>query len=171
MTRLPGMGSHESTRSITDEWLTPPRIVRALGHFDLDPCSPVDRPWDTADVHMTREDDGLEAPWHGRVWMNPPYSEVERWMAKLARWGHGTALVFARVETEWWFQSVWPQADAILFPRQRIRFLRPDGTEPKAGPGAPSALVAYGMLDADNLLESGIAGAFVRNPVLTQGAT
>ena len=30
------------------EWLTPPYVLDALGEFDLDPCSPVVRPWDTA---------------------------------------------------------------------------------------------------------------------------
>jgi len=24
----------------TDEWLTPPKIIKSLGEFDLDPCSP-----------------------------------------------------------------------------------------------------------------------------------
>lgn len=28
-----------------DEWLTPPEIVQSLGSFDLDPCSPIARPW------------------------------------------------------------------------------------------------------------------------------
>jgi hypothetical protein len=36
-----------------DEWLTPQFIVQALGAFDLDPCAPVNRPWDTARTHYT----------------------------------------------------------------------------------------------------------------------
>jgi hypothetical protein len=167
--RLPGMGSHESTRAESDEWLTPPHIVRALGEFDLDPCSPVDRTWDTAKNHLTREDDGLDAAWFGRVWLNPPYSEVERWIARLALYGRGTALVFARVETGWWFDHIWPKASAVLFPRTRIRFMRADGTTPTAGSGAPSALVAYGARDADWLASSGIAGAYVTAPRVQEG--
>ena len=31
-----GIGGHQRTRGRTDEWLTPPAIVRALGPFDLD---------------------------------------------------------------------------------------------------------------------------------------
>ena len=46
-----------------DEWLTPPAIIAALGPFDLDPCSPIHRPWDTAKRHFTRLDDGLSMPW------------------------------------------------------------------------------------------------------------
>lgn len=34
------LSSHQSARMKNDEWLTPPEIVRALGPFDLDPCSP-----------------------------------------------------------------------------------------------------------------------------------
>lgn len=43
--RNSGFGGHERPfRGDTDEWLTPPHILRALGDFDLDPCSPVNRP-------------------------------------------------------------------------------------------------------------------------------
>ena len=37
-----------------DEWLTPPNILLALGAFDLDPCAPIVRPWDTAALHYTK---------------------------------------------------------------------------------------------------------------------
>ena len=50
-----------------DEWLTPPEILRPLGAFDLDPCAPIMRPWDTAAKHLNVNDDGLSQPWHGRV--------------------------------------------------------------------------------------------------------
>ncbi|WP_223160903.1 phage N-6-adenine-methyltransferase [Salinicola aestuarinus] len=84
-----------------DEWLTPPSILEALGSFDLDPCSPVERPWDTASEHLTLHDDGLSAAWRGRVWLNPPYGrETGLWLEKLAEHGDGIALVFARTETE-----------------------------------------------------------------------
>lgn len=58
-----------------DEYLTPPTIIESLGVFDLDPCAPSDerRPWDTALVHFSEEDDGFPKEWEGRVWCNPPY--------------------------------------------------------------------------------------------------
>ncbi len=31
------MGSHQSTAMKTDNWLTPPEIISALGVFDTDP--------------------------------------------------------------------------------------------------------------------------------------
>lgn len=56
----------------SDEWYTPPYITKALGEFDLDPCAA--RGWITAKNHLYKEDDGLANEWHGRVWLNPPYS-------------------------------------------------------------------------------------------------
>ena len=68
-----GMGSHQSIKMQKDEWLTPPDLLEKLGTFDLDPCSPIVRPWDTAKHHYTIHDDGLSQTWFGRVWCNPPY--------------------------------------------------------------------------------------------------
>jgi hypothetical protein len=159
MTRsMAGMGRATDAK---DEWLTPPDIIDALGPFDLDPCSPVDRPWPTARQHFTYHDDGLERDWIGRVWLNPPYARVGDWMARLGRHGAGTALVFARTETEWFFSHVWPVASAVLFMRRRIHFHSVDGVRAPYNAGAPSVLVAYGIDDADRLAEAAIDGAFI----------
>jgi hypothetical protein len=157
------MGSHQSARMETDVWLTPPAIVDALGPFDLDPCSPLDRPWDTAAKHYTVEDDGLSHEWDGRVWMNPPYgAQAATWLERLAMHGVGIALVFARSETRLFFDWLWPHATALLFIEGRLYFHRPDGTRAKANSGAPSVLIAYGEQAARKLLNSSIAGARIR---------
>ena len=67
------LSAHQSAAMKHDEWLTPPEILRPLGAFDLDPCAPIMRPWDTAAKHLNVNDDGLSQPWHGRVWCNPPF--------------------------------------------------------------------------------------------------
>jgi len=78
-----------------DEWLTTPNIIHSLGSFDLDPCSPIKRPWDTAKTHYCIEDNGLDKEWFGRVWCNPPYGrETFVWLSKLASHGNGVALIF-----------------------------------------------------------------------------
>lgn len=64
---MAGMGAHQSAVMLKDEWLTPPEIIKALGRFDLDPCAPVCRPWDTAYRHYTIHDNGLAQAWRGRV--------------------------------------------------------------------------------------------------------
>lgn len=75
------LSSHQSAAMKHDEWLTPPEILRPLGAFDLDPCAPIMRPWDTAAKHLNVNDDGLRQPWHGRVWCNPPFGrEAVKWL-------------------------------------------------------------------------------------------
>lgn len=155
-----GMGSHQSAKMTKDEWLTPPDIIEALGPFDLDPCAPVVRPWPTASNHYTIEDDGLSQKWIGRVWLNPPYGDQTGvWLERLAFHGYGTALIFARTETETWHRWVWPHATLILFLRGRIYFHHVSGQQAKHNSGAPSALVAYGSTDASMLKSCGIRGA------------
>lgn len=162
MTQGLGMGGHHSHAVDTTSWLTPPEILQALGAFDLDPCAaPSPRPWPTAHHHIELPADGLAEPWFGRVWLNPPYGrDVGDWLARLAVHGRGTALVFARTETEWFRPRVWEAAAAILFIEGRLFFHRPDGTRAKSNSGAPSVLIAYGSADVDLLRRSGIRGKF-----------
>jgi hypothetical protein len=144
-----------------DEWLTPPEIIRALGPFDLDPCAPVHRPWDTAKHHYTIEDNGLMQPWFGRVFVNPPYGrQTPLWLERLKKHGNGIGLVFARTETRMFFEWVWPYADALLFLSGRIRFFHTDGT---AGghAGAPSCLLAFGKRNVVSLRGSHLGGVLV----------
>ena len=131
---------------LKDEWLTPPAIIEAVGPFDLDPCAPINRPWDTANKHYTVEDNGLLQSWEGLVWCNPPYGLVAaRWLERMAIHDHGVALIFARTETDMFFKYVWDRASAVLFIRGRLYFHHVDGTKAKANSGAPSVLVAYGQ--------------------------
>lgn len=155
------MGSHQSHGGGADEWLTPPSLIDEIGDFDLDPCAPIVRPWPTAHQHYTIEDDGLRQDWHGRVWLNPPYSTAGRWLARLADHNFGTALIFARTETRLWFDHVWPNATALLFLQGRLHFHYANGKRAAANSGAPSVLVAYGQCDADVLASRDVPGHFV----------
>lgn len=161
-----GMGRHQSATNESDEWLTPPEIIKALGRpFDLDPCSaPLPRPWETAKHYWTKDDDGLGRPWKGSVFLNPPYGGptiVGPWMKKMAAHGNGVALIFARTETEVFHRYVWESASAVLFLRGRLYFHRPDGSRAAANAGAPSCLIAYGLNNATRLARSGIRGKIV----------
>lgn len=164
MERLTGMGGHQSARMVKDEWLTPPEIIAALGPFDLDPCAPINRPWEMARSHFTIADNGLMREWFGRVWMNPPYGTptiVGPWMRRMAEHNRGVALIFARTETELFFETVWGRASALLFVKGRLHFHHVDGTRAAANAGAPSVLIAYGHEDAAALRDCSIAGQFV----------
>lgn len=155
------IGGHHNPIAKSETWLTPPYILAALGPFDLDPCAPMVRPWDTATRHYTIEDDGLRQPWDGRVWLNPPYAHAGKWLHRLAEHGHGTALIFARTETALWFNHVWPRATGILFVRGRLYFHHRDGKRARANSGAPSVLVAYGPADAAVLAAEPVPGRYV----------
>ena len=156
------MGGHQSHASLKDEWLTPPEIVDALGPFDLDPCAPIDRPWDTAVEHFTINDNGLNKDWRGRVWCNPPYGKKSAaWLDRMAEHRNGVALIFARTETVMFFEHVWSGAAALLFIKGRLHFHHVDGSRARANAGAPSVLVAYGEENAKALINSNIVGAYV----------
>lgn len=173
-----GIGGHHSASMRTDEWLTPPEIIKGLGPFDLDPCAPIAgrRPWPTATLHYTADINGLAQPWpmESFVWLNPPYGPpavVTPWMQKMMQHGHGIALIFARTETDMFFRFVWDTAAGVLFIRSRLHFysIGDDGKaeRAKANAGAPSCLVAYGreahnrLRDSHRLEAAGIRGEFV----------
>lgn len=150
--RKSGMGSHESARMRTDEWLTPPYIIESLGEFDLDPCSPVNRPWDTAKHHYNINDDGLSKDWFGRVWLNPPYgNQTAKWLEKLSVHKNGIALIFARTETRMFFDHIWDKADGLLFFKGRLFFHYVNGEKASMNAGAPSVLIAYGNQNVEAL--------------------
>ena len=48
-------------------------LHRAGLMFDLDPASPGPGHWVPARRTLTKKDDGLACPWHGLVFMNPPF--------------------------------------------------------------------------------------------------
>jgi hypothetical protein len=159
------LGSHQSANAGTHTWLTPPDIIEALGPFDLDPCAcPLPRPWATAVTMWTREDGALRREWGGRIWLNPPFGPkplVTAFMRRMVQHGRGTALLFARTETEVFFETVWDAATSILFVKGRPHFHHKDGRRAGANSGAPICLIAYGTDDADRLRTSGIAGRYL----------
>jgi hypothetical protein len=79
----------------------------------------------------------------------------------MAAHGRGTALLFARTDTEMFFKSVWAEATGILFLRGRPHFHDQLGRRAPHNSGAPVCLIAYGDRDADRLRGSAIHGRYV----------
>lgn len=169
--RLKGLGGHQSANMGKDEWLTPPDILQALGPFDLDPCAPVTPPWPIAQRTFSVLDNGLRQPWHGFVWCNPPYGrDTGPWLKRLAQHGSGIALIFARTETEMFFDAAWRAASSMLFLEGRLYFHHVSGERAAANSGAPSVLLGFGD-EADRRLRGcGFAGAYVAGWTVLKGA-
>lgn len=128
----------------SDEHLTPPEIIKALGPFDLDPFAPIKRPWPTAKKHYTFLDNGFMLPWSGFVWLNPPYnSNTIIWVSnKAAAYKNCIMLLFARTETKSWQNFILPSAYKIFFISGRLSFYTNQGVKQNPSP-APSALICY----------------------------
>jgi len=137
-----------------DEWLTPPEIIKSLGVFDLDPCAPINRPWDTARHHHTKVDNGLLKNWYGRVWCNPPYGrETFKWLSKLADHKNGIALIFARTETIGFHSEIWNKADSVFFFKGRLKFYHITGAQGGTA-NAPSCLVSYSKENTESIIKA-----------------
>lgn len=156
------LGFNKELSDENDEWLTPLEIIKALGEFDIDPCSPINRPWNTAKKHYNINDDGLKQEWEGRIWCNPPYGKkTKKWLKKLSKHNNGIALIFARTETKNFFDYIWENATAILFIKGRLKFYDVKGIQ-SDNAGAPSCLIAYGKKNAEALHDSKIKGKYIK---------
>jgi hypothetical protein len=132
--------AHVAQSSGNNEWYTPPKYLdaarRVLGTIDTDPASSdTAQTFVNATTYYTEETNGLEHPWHGRVWMNQPYAQplISQFIDKLAtdvENGNVTeAIVLVNNGTETaWGQTLIGAAAAVCFPRGRIKFLDSTGT-------------------------------------------
>jgi hypothetical protein len=151
------MAEHEPSIGLSSDWYTPPEYFTALGLvFDLDPCSPGPDHWVPAKQIYTIENDGLIQPWHGLVFMNPPYGGRNGhvpWLVKFLDHGNGIAIVRAYTSSGWWHEHVVPRAELLLFPKGKTKFIRPDGTVGTA-PGHGVVLIGMGEIACTALRNS-----------------
>jgi phage N-6-adenine-methyltransferase len=120
-----------------DEWYTPARYIElartVMGAIDLDPASN-DHAQKTvrASAYYTEETNGLDKPWHGRVWCNPPYSKklmpafAEKIVTEVAggRVEQAVVLVNNCTDTRW-FDDLARASSAICLTVGRIKFMSP----------------------------------------------
>jgi phage N-6-adenine-methyltransferase len=134
---------------MSNEWHTPLDLTADLqraigGRFDVDPASGCE-PVSIARTTYTKADNGLEQPWFGNVFVNPPYDRtIADWMEKAHteaqkdRVDRVVALIPARASTQWWHNHV-SAADALCLIEGRLKF---GGSDSNAR--FPCALVVYG---------------------------
>lgn len=164
-----------------DDWETPDSVYGALNakySFTLDPCATADN-FKHAN-YFSPEDNGLERPWTyeddfmgpqpERVFVNPPYSQVEKWIDKgISEMKNNKALsvflVPARTDTKWFAKAV-KSASRIVFVSGRIKFLK-DGVSCKSPP-FPSAIIVFG--EQNNYLDQrGVEIRFIDRKTLEHG--
>ena len=139
-----------SVSNKTDCWYTPPSIVelviQVLGEINLDPCADDGRHI-AATKHYTFDDNGLEQPWCGKIYMNPPYSHPGLWMKKLqlefetGNVDEAIALVPAATDTNWLSPVL--KTQPVCFWKGRIKFLGQD-YQPKLSARQSHVLVYWG---------------------------
>lgn len=131
--------------SKTDMWATPQDFFDALDaefHFTLDACAVKENAKCAA--YYTPEQNGLDQPWTGRVWCNPPYGRnVGQWVKKAhdtASGGGGFVVMLlpARTDTRWFHDYIYGKTE-VRFIKGRLKF----GGCQNAAP-FPSMVVIFG---------------------------
>ena len=119
--------------SLTDKWNTPESIYKKLDaefHFDYDPCP----------EHPSF--DGLNIEWGDCNFINPPFSNWQKWVKKgYEQWIHNKLCVFllaARTDTKAFHEIMLPYATEIRFIKGRLKF---GGS--KYGAPFPSMIVIF----------------------------
>jgi len=147
--------AHVAHNSGNSEWYTPAELItlarEVMGDIDCDPAtSAVANETVKAKTYYTAQTDGLTKPWHGRVWMNPPYAQplirdfCSAASAKFEQGEISQAIVLVNNATETaWFQQLLTTSTAVCFLRGRVKFVDPQGN-PNGAPLQGQALVYFG---------------------------
>jgi len=146
--------NHRAQGSGVNEWYTPETYLIAardvMGGIDLDPAtSSLANERVRAECIFTEDDNGLIHDWHGRVWLNPPYSQpaiahfADKVVAEYSQGNIDAAIVLTHNYTDTaWFHTLAKASAAICFTRGRIAFESPDGR--KASPTQGQAFFYFG---------------------------
>lgn len=122
----------EGTTPTNEEWYTPSYYVelarRAMGSITLDPASN-DFAQQTvrAEYYYTKECSGLENPWWGNVFCNPPYGRTQRAFINraIALYNKGKidqAIFLLNRSGGAWYLEVKDQCNAVCEVSKRIAF-------------------------------------------------
>lgn len=146
MSTLFDMGDIPEKSTGDNEWYTPSYLIEAarkvMGSIYLDPasCPEANQTVRAARIY-TKDDDGLQLPWAGPLWLNPPYglipvssgtnwqgkSAMHAWISKLiAEHKQGNvaqAILLTKADPkQLWFQLLWDYP--LCFVSDRVYFLR-----------------------------------------------
>jgi len=140
---------HLASIKVHDEWETPMHIyAKACADYSiypkLDICA-------TDKNHVclewyTKEQDAFKQPWNQSFFMNPPYSDVKRWVQRaytqhIRHKVNAMGLVYAKTDTKWWHEFVEGIAE-VHFIKGRIKFFI-NGQQSKNSAPYPSCWIIW----------------------------
>lgn len=143
-----------------DTYGTPARYVfigdSAMGGIDLDPATNVTAQGKIvkAKKFYTIDDNGLEQPWAGRVWLNPPFSNPKVWAEKLLNEldeGNVTAatmLINTDNSTQCW-RMLAMEAKWVAFPPERISFWLDEPSNERRGNEYCQTMFFFGEINEE----------------------
>ena len=168
-------------RSTTDdEWYTPAFIIEAVrdafgGTIDCDPCSPgKKKSVVNAQTTYTKGQNGLNRrnPWPGNVFVNPPFSDTEPWIARaieeVTTIDDGRKIyVLLPVHPEVEYQSTLIKAATnILLLADRVSFLK---SKSKTKTTGRSSIMIVGLnASTQPLMDAGLDGIVMMSLSATQ---
>lgn len=132
--------------SKTDLWETPQDLFDELNDefgFDIDVCATPENA--KCEKYYTKENNGLDQPWYGVVWCNPPYGrEIGKWVRKAYETNfrennYIVMLLPARTDTKWFHEYIYKNKRVeIRFLKGRLKF----GNSKNSAP-FPSMIVIF----------------------------
>ena len=134
---------------------TPKWVYESLGYFDIDPCAGAKTTIANTNYRICKGSDGLNLPWFGFVWCNPPFSQKAIWANKMIEHGNGILILPERGSAPW-FGPLAQKSGTYFVMGKKINFL--------GGPSSNnlgSVLFLFGKEAVARIKQSGLPGHFV----------
>ena len=138
-------------KSEKDDWQTPPRVwqpIKDMDEISLDPCA---GEIEFAENNFHLPTDGLLEDWFDVVFVNPPFSEKEKWLKKsVQEFKYGAAkriyvITPDSTNTSWWNDYIATDFSVSWFPNGRVEYIQPGEEDDTSGVSFGSAVSVIGQ--------------------------
>jgi hypothetical protein len=104
----------QQSQLTSDDHYTPKWVFDRIGLcFDLDVAAPPNgAPFVPCKNYLTQYDDGLTVEWSGLVFMNPPFSNITKWVNKFI--AHNNGICLLPVVKSQWYYDLWDSKARIV---------------------------------------------------------
>lgn len=138
-----------------DDWRTPLELVndlaKATDGIDTDPCAhPKSSIGDVNNYRLEDGQNGLELPWMGTVFVNPPFGHKAKWLNRtigaVENGNARTVIVLTPDSTDtksWWHEYIAPHSNLVCFLEGRLSYLDSDGVK-QGSPTFGTAISVFG---------------------------